>query len=102
MEMMDIHSRVLRVHLHNSLAHLACYPLPRIHLSKQSSPMGNVIFNQLIAKSSSDLPPNSTFLPPLRQTLPDQTCTVLLLELRPLIPDRERSYIGAADWSGGW
>ena len=78
----NINSGVLRVHLHNSLAHLACYPLPRKNCSSRSSAMSNVIFEQLITKSSpssSDLPPNSSFDAgaALRQTLPDQTCTVL-------------------------
>ena len=58
-----IQPRVLRVHLHNSLAHLACYPLPRNHCSGQSSATGNVILDQLITNSSSsDVPPNSTFV----------------------------------------
>ena len=61
----NIQSKVLGVHLHNSLAHLACYPLPRCHSSIQSSATGNVILDQLItnsSSSSSDLPPNSTFV----------------------------------------
>ena len=53
------------MHLHNSLAHLACYPLPRNNRCQQSSATVNVIFDQLMIKSSpssSAVPPNSSFV----------------------------------------
>ena len=61
----NIHLKVLYMHLHNSLAHLACYPLPRNNRCQQSSATVNVIFYQLMIKSSpssSDVPPNSSFV----------------------------------------
>ena len=61
----NIHLKVLYMHLHNSLAHLACYPLPRNNRCQQSSATVNVISDQLMIKSSpssSAVPPNSSFV----------------------------------------